>query len=35
MKNNCSEFGENPKTDNAEPTPIELAWLAGIFDGEV
>lgn len=37
MNNYCSEFGENPnfkKVDNAEPTATELAYLAGIFDGE-
>lgn len=39
MKNYFSEFGESPKTsavglDNAEPTPEQVAWLAGVFDGE-
>jgi hypothetical protein len=34
MKKYFSEFGETPTMDNAEPTPVEIAWLAGIFDGE-
>lgn len=35
MKKYLSEFGESPVIeDNAEPTPEEIGWLAGIFDGE-
>jgi len=44
MKKYFSEFGGSPtrfnpvrlkrQEDNAEPTPEQLAWLAGIFDGE-
>lgn len=35
MKKYFSEIGESPAIeDNAEPTPTDIAWLAGIFDGE-
>jgi len=34
MEKYCSEFGETPEMDNAEPTPTDVAWLAGILDGE-
>jgi hypothetical protein len=34
MRKDYSEFGENPNLDNAELTPTDIAWLAGIFDGE-
>ena len=32
--NNFPEFGESPTKDNAELNQFEIAWLAGIFDGE-
>jgi hypothetical protein len=35
MKKYFSEIGESPVIeDNAEPTPTDIAWLAGIFDGD-
>jgi len=35
MVKDFSEFGGNPVIeDNAEPTPTDIAWLAGVFDGE-
>jgi hypothetical protein len=34
VKKYLSEFGESPTMDNAEPTPSDIAWLAGVIDGE-